>query len=202
MARALRIVGLAGMVAMSEPLIAADRASATDNAQAQAQAQVLFDEEGYRKSLYRSPVLADPAPALPITLAAALALQPGEDAIFIDVMPAIGGVREPRSGVWKLREAHATIPGALWFPEVGRAPADADLWDAFEQYMRALRREAPERDLVVFCLSDCWMSWNAARRLARLGLKNVRWLAEGIDGWHSAGRELVAGEPVPLPEAR
>jgi len=27
----------------------------------------------------------------------------------------------------------------------------------------------PRRTLIVFCLADCWMSWNAAWRLSRIG---------------------------------
>jgi rhodanese-related sulfurtransferase len=45
------------------------------------------------------------------------------------------------------------------------------------------------------------MSWNAARRLARRGIANVHWLAEGTDGWHAAGRALVVAVPVATPAA-
>jgi PQQ-dependent catabolism-associated CXXCW motif protein len=50
---------------------------------------------------------------------------------------------------------------------------------------------------VVFCRADCWMSWNAARRLASQGIRHVRWLAEGIEGWHDSGARLVPATPVP-----
>ncbi len=159
----------------------------------------LFDAEGYRAARYRSPVRADPAPAQTITLAAALALVPGETALFLDVTPAEGGVRDPASGTWALSEPHHTIPGALWYPETGRAPVDPLLWQALETKVREARRAAPERPVVLFCRIDCWMSWNAARRLARLGIANVHWLAEGTDGWHAAGRALAVAVPVATP---
>jgi PQQ-dependent catabolism-associated CXXCW motif protein len=159
----------------------------------------LFDANGYRTARYRSPVRADPAPAQPIALAEALALVPGQDALFIDVMPAEGGVRDPASGEWALAAVHLTIPGAQWFPETGRAPVDPVLWRALEAAIADARRTAPGLPVILFCRSDCWMSWNAARRLALRDVDDVRWLAEGTDGWHAAGRSLVAAVPVTTP---
>lgn len=153
----------------------------------------LFDAQGYRIARYRSPIAADPHPAPRITLAEALRLDPRKDALFLDVMPVHSGMRDPASGEWTLSQTHRTIPGAEWHPEAGRVPADDDLWQAFE----AQAREAsPARPVIIFCRIDCWMSWNAAKKLSELGIDNVWWLAEGTDGWHSAGRDLVAAEPV------
>jgi PQQ-dependent catabolism-associated CXXCW motif protein len=159
----------------------------------------LFDAQGYRSARYRAPVKADPAPAQTITLAAALALDPSRDALFIDVMPVEGGVRDPVSGVWTLSQEHLTIPGALWLPETGRAPVDGDLWAALEARIVAARADALDRPVILFCRSDCWMSWNAARRLALRGIANVHWLAEGTDGWHAASRPLVVAVPIAVP---
>lgn len=159
----------------------------------------LFDAEGYRSARYRAPVKVDPAPAQTIPLAAALALDPERDALFIDVTPAEGGVRDPASGVWTLSQEHLTIPGALWLPETGRAPVDGDLWAALEARIAAARADAPHTPVILFCRADCWMSWNAARRLALHGTANVYWLAEGTDGWHAASRPLVVAVPVAVP---
>lgn len=159
----------------------------------------LFDAAGYRAARYRSPVEADPHPAQPIALTAALALTPGRDALFIDVMPAEGGVRDAASGAWALSTEHLTIPGAFWHPETGRSPVDPVLWQALEAQVRAARKSAPTQPVILFCRIDCWMSWNAARRLALQGHDNVRWLAEGTDGWHAAGRKLVVAVPVAVP---
>lgn len=159
----------------------------------------LFDAEGYRTARYRAPVRADPAPAATISLAAALALEPGRDALFIDVTPVESGVRDPATGVWTLSDRHLTIPGAQWLPETGRAPVDGVLWRALETRISAARTTAPEQPVILFCRIDCWMSWNAARRLAQAGIGNVHWLAEGTDGWHAAGRTLVRAVPVAAP---
>lgn len=154
-----------------------------------------FDSRGYRSARYRAPVHGDPRPAIRIALPAALMLVPGRDALFLDVMPAEGGARDKASGRWRLSQRHETISGAIWYPEVGRAPVDATLWEAF---VRTARRAG--KPVVVFCRVDCWMSWNAARRLAEGGVRNVLWFAEGTDGWHAAGRPLVTGRPVTIPE--
>ena len=159
----------------------------------------LFDAGGYRSARYRAPVKADPAPAQTITLAAALALDPSRDALFIDVMPVEGGVRDSVSGVWTLSSEHLTIPGALWLPETGRAPVDGDLWAALEARIAAARAAAPDTPVILFCRTDCWMSWNAASRLALRGIANVHWLAEGTDGWHAASRPLVVAVPIAVP---
>ena len=52
--------------------------------------------------------------------------------------------------------------------------------------------------LVVFCQADCWMSWNAVQRLTNMGYTEVRWYAEGIDGWLDQGWKLVPVDPVPV----
>lgn len=168
-------------------------------AQAQAQDDALFDTAGYRRARYRAVVDRTPDPATRIGLADALALDVVHGALFIDVLPAEGALRDPASGRWTLAEPHDTIPGALWFPECGRAAPDALLWAALRDRVLRTRAAHPGWPIVVFCRADCWMSWNAARRLAREdGVPGVRWFAEGIDGWHDAHRALRAAQPVPV----
>lgn len=156
----------------------------------------LFDTAGYRTARYRAPVDRLPTPAAAITLEAALRLRPGVDALFIDVLPAEGGVRDPLTGKWTLVAQHETIPGAAWHPETGRVNADAVLWQGLRNAVDVARTRRPTLPVVVFCRSDCWMSWNAARRLASDGFPQVYWFAEGIEGWHEAGRALVPARPV------
>lgn len=55
-------------------------------------------------------------------------------------------------------------------------------------------RSAP---VVIFCRSDCWMSWNAARRAVALGYAGVHWFPGGIEEWQDAGgAPLVTAQPV------
>jgi len=168
-------------------------------------APAVFDGEGYRAASYRAPVDRDPAPATRIALPAAMAL--AGDALFIDVLPAAGALRAPHSGRWTLCArcgdgggVHQTIAGAIWLPEVGRSMPDRVLWQGLLARVAAWRRHHRQGLVVVFCRADCWMSWNAARRLALGGVGNVWWLAEGIEGWQAAGGRLVAAQPLATPE--
>lgn len=165
-----------------------------------AQAAAPFDAQGYRNAAFRAPVDRDPAPATAMAMADARRLAPGA-VLFVDVLPAEGAHRDSASGRWTLAVPHATIPGALWFPETGRAPPDPLLWQALLSRVMAFRQAHPAAPIVLFCRADCWMSWNAARRLALAGVPSVRWLAEGIEGWHDAGGALVPATPVAVPDA-
>jgi PQQ-dependent catabolism-associated CXXCW motif protein len=57
----------------------------------------------------------------------------------------------------------------------------------------------PAKSVVIFCLRDCWMSWNAARRARAMGYINVIWYPDGTDGWSEAGLPLQEVQPVPRP---
>ncbi|WP_428027419.1 rhodanese-like domain-containing protein [Altererythrobacter sp.] len=158
----------------------------------------LFDQDGYRSARFRAPIRIDPAPAVHIAPSVALTLDPARDALFIDVMPVEGGVRDPRTGQWRLSQDHLTIPGSQWHPETGRAPVDKHLWQGLERAISVARNRKPRLPVVIYCRADCWMSWNVARRLAKSGMKNIWWFAEGTDGWHGAGRQLIAARPVTI----
>ena len=161
----------------------------------QAAPPALFDAQGYRSASYRAPVDRDPLPARRITVAAARKLRPGSDALFIDVLAAEGARRDPVTGRWALVTAHESIPGALWFPEVGRSSPDPVLWDAMADRVMGFRKSHPSAPIVLFCRADCWMSWNAARQLARSYPPPIFWLAEGIEGWREAGGRLSKAAP-------
>lgn len=156
--------------------------------------ETVFNFEGYRIAHYRAPVHRSPAGVGRIALEAAAQLRPGNDAIFIDVLPAEGGHREA-DGRWRLSKPHVSIPGARWFPEVGRGALPPGMADWFARGMRRIMRGRRDRMLVLFCRADCWMGWNAAKRLQAMGYTNVWWLAEGTDGWNDLRRPLSHVEP-------
>lgn len=159
-------------------------------------ASASFDGNGYRIERYRAPVDREPIPARRITLKKALRLHQHGGALFVDVLPVESGHRYPATGVWKLIQRHATIPGAIWHPEAGRGKPDPVLWQALLGAVQDHRKHQPKTPIIVFCRTDCWMGWNAARRLALAGVGQVYWLAEGVDGWHTAGRTLVDARPI------
>ncbi|MDR6708607.1 MULTISPECIES: rhodanese-like domain-containing protein [unclassified Novosphingobium] len=152
----------------------------------------LFDADGYRASSYRAPVDRDPAPATRLALGAAKELRVGRDAMFIDALP-LGRA----AGQWLQTEPHDTIAGAVWRPEVGRPGVDPALWAGLRGAIAAWRRGHPGGPVVLFCRVDCWMGWNAARRLAREGVGDVYWLAEGVEGWREMGGALAPAKPEP-----
>ena len=51
---------------------------------------------------------------------------------------------------------------------------------------------------MIYCLRDCWMSWNVAKRAISWGYSNVAWYPDGTDGWQDAG--LPLSEAVPAPQ--
>lgn len=156
----------------------------------------LFDaDSGMRIAQYRAPVGPPPRGVAQITADEAIALHRGPGALFIDVLPAAGGHRDPKTGTWALAEPHHTIPGAHWFPESGRGVLAPDIESWFLTGVARLSDGSRTRPIIVFCLADCWMSWNAARRLAIAGYKDVRWFAEGTDGWTEVGGATETGTP-------
>lgn len=163
-------------------------------AMAQQQDEALFSAEGYRIAHYRAPVLAASLGVGRIAPAAVAQLRPDIDAILIDVLPAEGGHREA-DGRWILAKDRLSIAGAHWFPETGRGELSPDIASWFQRGVARLTRGDKNRMLITFCLADCWMSWNAAKRLRALGYTNVWWLAEGTDGWRDLGLPLVPLTP-------
>ena len=144
----------------------------------------LFDPvQGYRLTHYRGVVPAPPDGVPRVDGATVRALWRTHRAVFVDASPA-AGVRDAATGRWTLYDAHRTIPGAHWFPDSGRGMLADEVARWLTQGVRRLQASRPGRPVVVFCYADCWMSWNVALRLHRAGIRDVRWFAEGLDGWH------------------
>ncbi len=155
---------------------------------------VLFDDAGYRASHYRGPVTRAPEGVSRIAPAAVAMLVPDRDVLLIDVLPAEGGRRQD-DGTWRLARERPSLPGAHWFPESGRGTPPPAIAEGFARGIARLTRGNKAHMIVTFCLADCWMSWNAARRLRALGYTNVWWLAEGTDGWHNLGLPFMPAIP-------
>jgi PQQ-dependent catabolism-associated CXXCW motif protein len=143
----------------------------------------------YRIERPRSPVPGPPEGVA--SLATAEVAARAGSALLIDVSPVEDGRRDPASGRWMLARPARSIPGAIWFPEAGRVPGNAAI---IAHFVATVPQLAAGRPVIVFCLADCWMSWNAALRLHRMGL-NVAWYGAGRDGWAAAGRPLAPVVP-------
>ena len=154
------------------------------------QTEPLFGADGYRIAHYRSPTRQPPPGVTRIAPAAAAQLRADRDALFIDVVPAEGGHKDA-NGRWQLASVRLSIRGAHWFPESGRGALRPNVVSWFTRGVARLSKGRKNRPVVVFCLADCWMSWNAARRLNTLGYTQVWWLAEGTDSWRDMGLPLL-----------
>ena len=161
-------------------------------------ADPLFDPvQGYRLTRYRGVVPAPPDGVARVDTAQVAALWRSRRALLIDVGPAEGGVRDPTTNRWTLSAPHAAIPGAYWFPGAGRGVLADGIGAWFLRGVARAHREKPNVPIIVYCLADCWMSWNAALRLHRAGYRDVRWYADGLDGWREAGLPTANATPAP-----
>jgi PQQ-dependent catabolism-associated CXXCW motif protein len=121
----------------------------------------------------------------------------GARAIFIDVYPQAPKPKNLPAGTYWRDPSHRTMEGAHWLPNVGYGA----LPDSIEAYFRAglerLTKGDRKAPIVFFCLRDCWMSWNAAKRAVAAGYTNVMWFRDGTDAWQELGYPLVdvAREP-------
>ena len=155
------------------------------------------EPDGFRMDDYRAPTPATVAGGVALDTPSAQRLWEQGDAVWIDVLAAPQRPPNlPPSALW-MPVPRRDIPGSLWLPDIGRGAIGAEL----EAYFRAQlerategRRDAP---VVFYCLTDCWMSWNAAKRAAGWGYTRVYWYRDGTDGWEAAKLPLEQGEPVP-----
>jgi len=142
--------------------------------------------DGYRQDDYRAPVPDTVPGAEVLHLPAMRELATRGSAVLIDVLPAPRRPDAMRPGRPWLPLLHRTLPGALWWPEIGRGTLPSGEEARFAARLHRVTAGDPQRLVVFFCLNDCWMSWNAARRAAALGIR-AGWFPEGVDGWEAAG---------------
>ncbi|MBO0710603.1 MAG: PQQ-dependent catabolism-associated CXXCW motif protein [Acetobacteraceae bacterium] len=158
------------------------------------------EPQGYRMEDYRAPTPATLHGASLLTVEQAHALWQAHEATFIDVLPRPPRpVGLPASTIWRPKP-RADLPGSLWLADTGYGA----LAPATEQYFERGLEKATDGDrnrmVVFYCLKDCWMSWNAAKRALSLGYTRVGWFPEGTDGWATHDFPLEPREPEPRPD--
>ncbi|WP_181707574.1 PQQ-dependent catabolism-associated CXXCW motif protein [Chthonobacter rhizosphaerae] len=153
---------------------------------------------GYRLNDYRAPVPDTLAGARVLDTKAVEALWSAGSAVFIDVLPKPPRPKLPPGTVFRL-PPRESIPGAIWLPDVGYGALAADMAAYFKDNLNEAVQGDASRTVVFFCLADCWMSWNAARRAVEWGYRDVVWYPEGTDGWSFEGLPVAKVEPVPRP---
>ncbi|WP_342585913.1 PQQ-dependent catabolism-associated CXXCW motif protein [Loktanella sp. S4079] len=162
-------------------------------------AQTVAEPDGYRGAPYRGAVPATLAGATVIDVAQAYSLWETQAARFVDVLPRPPKPENlPADTVWR-EETRLSIPGAIWLPNVGYQELAPETLRYFEVGLAAAGAEEKDTPLVFFCLNNCWMSWNAAKRAVHeLGYVQVYWFPEGTDGWTAAGFPTIALDPFAL----
>ena len=154
----------------------------------------------YRTGDYRAPTPLTLHGATVVSSAEAMKLWKANGALFIDVMPRPRKPDNlPPQTPWHVPE-RLNIPGSTWLPNTGTgvlAPAAAAYFQEQLQRLTAGNRTAP---MLFYCLRNCWMSWNAAKRAIALGYARVYWFPDGVDGWAEIGGALTPSLPVePVP---
>jgi PQQ-dependent catabolism-associated CXXCW motif protein len=155
------------------------------------------EPDGYRMDAYRAPVPATLKGATVIDTAKAHDLWSRKAAAFIDALPhAPKPEGLPKNVVWR-EQPRFDIPGSVWLPDTGFGA----LSEATQLYLeKGLARASggdKNRPLVFYCLKNCWMSWNAAKRALALGYAKVLWYPDGTDGWEAAKHPLEERKPEP-----
>ncbi len=158
-------------------------------------AQTVPEPDGYRTENYRAPTPATLQGAKILdTWDAASAWRTGA-AGFIDVLPrSPKPANLPPGTVWR-ETPRDSVPKATWLPNVGYGALSPEAEAYFRRGLEAVTGGDPGKLLVFFCLRDCWMSWNAARRALSFGYRDVAWFPDGTDGWSAAELPLQRVEP-------
>jgi PQQ-dependent catabolism-associated CXXCW motif protein len=169
-------------------------------AAAAAAAAEVAEPDGYRLENYRSPTPATLRGARVIGTTEAETIWRSHTASFVDVLPRAPRPRDlPAGTVWH-DKPRANIPGSVWLPDTGYGELAPSMARYFAKGLEKTTHGDHARIIVLYCLADCWMSWNAAKRAHSLGYSNVVWYPEGTDGWLAAGLPLEDAAPEPRPD--
>jgi PQQ-dependent catabolism-associated CXXCW motif protein len=153
--------------------------------------------EGFRMNHYRA-ATPDSVPGGVVVDVAAVERLIEQGATLVDVMGAGQFATEGLDGVWIIDKQHLSIDSGVWLPNVGRGYLSQRLEAFFRTELNRLSGDNLNHHLVFYCVADCWMAWNAAKRAGLWGYANVNWFPEGTDGWKHSGHALVHATPTPL----
>jgi len=155
----------------------------------------------YRMDDYRAPTPAALHGAAVLSTDQAKGHWDKRDAVFIDVLP-----QPPRpaglsaSTIWRPKPRF-DIPGSIWLPDTGYGALAPVMQGYFERGLQQATGGDRGRMIVFYCLANCWMSWNAAKRAIALGYARVAWYPAGTDGWAEQHLPLEARTPVARPQS-
>ena len=159
-------------------------------------------EESYRGLPYHAPTTKAPPAGVTKVSASKLKelLSHDNKLLLIDVYGAI--FREESldfDGAWLVSTPRKNITGSIWLPNVGKETLKPIIKMYFANNLKELTNNDKHKKLVFYCIEDCWMAWNAAKRAHEWGYTNVLWFREGVDGWKDINGPLEDSDPVNLP---
>ena len=150
---------------------------------------------GYRMEEYKAPVPDSLEGATVVTTEQAEALWRKKETVFIDVMPnAPKPANLPAGTIWK-DKVRKGIPGSIWLANVGYGDLSDETASYFRRGLADITGGNRSRAVLFYCMTNCWMSWNAAKRAMEWGYRSVAWYPLGSDGWESAGHPLEELRP-------
>jgi PQQ-dependent catabolism-associated CXXCW motif protein len=153
----------------------------------------------YRTSQYKAPTPATLDGALALSVTQAHALWAQKTAVFVDVLPQPPKPANLVPGTLWRDKPRFDIPGSIWLPDTGYGALAPVTANYFRRGLRNATGGDKEKPLVFYCLRNCWMSWNAAKRAKTLGYTHVLWYSDGTEGWSEAGYALKEQPPFPRP---
>jgi len=150
----------------------------------------------YRLADYNAPTPLTVAGRKAIETAEAQRLWQSHAAIFIDVIAAPRRPDSlPQGSLW-LPTPHLDIPGSIWLPDSGRGALNPAIEAWFRASLSRITAGRSDTPLVLYCRTDCWLSWNATKRAIAWGYGAAGWYRDGSDGWRAAGLPLAEAQPA------
>lgn len=159
---------------------------------------VVAEPAGYRMDQYRAPTPTTLSGGTVVETAEVQTLLQQPGTILIDVLPHQKRPDNlPADTLW-IPKVRFNLPGSVWLPDVGRGALNESVEAYFKNNLERLTGADRNRKIVIYCLADCWMSWNAAKRAIEFGYSSVSWYPGGTDDWTAAGLPTEESQPVPM----
>ncbi len=161
-------------------------------------AQIVAEPDSYREDHYRGPVPETLEGAIVVDTDTAYALWKTDRVAFVDVFPQAPKPENLPKGTLFREKPRFSIPGAIWLPNVGYGKIADVTAEYFKAGLSKITADDLNMPVVFFCLEECWMSWNAAKRAQEYGYSHVYWYPDGTDGWDFFDYPLIETERFEL----